>query len=89
MPRERTTEGGRDYSSERAAPMALTYARGTEIRDLFDWTKIPSARPDLTQPQGVLEAWVCRRCGFVDWYAQSPEHIPIGALFGTRVVKVG
>lgn len=88
MPRERTSDDGGANNREVAVPMALTYATGSEIRDLFDWTRVPSARPELGRPFGVLETWVCRRCGFVEWYAQAPEQIPIGAPFGTTLVKV-
>jgi hypothetical protein len=88
MPRERTTQSGGNTNMEQPVPMALTYARGTEIKSLLDWTKVPSASPDLAHPFGILEAWVCRRCGFVEWYAQQPEQIPVGALFGTQVVDV-
>ncbi len=41
------------------------------------------------RPLGLLEAHVCRRCGFVDWYALDPESIPIGAAHATELVKVG
>ena len=35
---------------------------------------------------GVFECYICKRCGFVDWYCQDPEHIPIGKQYMTEEV---
>ena len=60
-----------------AAPLVLTYQRNR---------KYPS--PDVTAPAGLLEAWVCRSCGFVEWYCGDAENIPIGLVHGTELVDV-
>jgi hypothetical protein len=26
----------------------------------------------------IIEAYVCTKCGFIDWYCQEPNQIPIG-----------
>ncbi len=36
---------------------------------------------------GVLKTCVCRRCGLVQWFAESPETIPIGPGHGTRLIE--
>jgi hypothetical protein len=38
---------------------------------------------------GQLYLYVCRRCGFSQWYARSPESIPISEVHGTRLIKGG
>lgn len=87
--RERAVDSGSAHARGRPAPLAITYARGEEFAPpLLSLAKQPSAAPDLDVPFGVLDAYVCRACGFVEWYAQEPEKIPIGATFGTSLVEV-
>jgi hypothetical protein len=38
---------------------------------------------------GPLYLYVCRRCGFCQWYARSPESIPISEGHRTRLIKGG
>jgi rubrerythrin len=39
----------------------------------------------LHQAYGALTYYVCRKCGFVQWFAESPEKIPIGKHTRTRM----
>jgi hypothetical protein len=39
--------------------------------------------PRLTS-HGTLEMYVCRRCGFVEWYCADPERVPIGPAYMTE-----
>jgi hypothetical protein len=39
--------------------------------------------------RGPLYLYVCRRCGFFQWYARSPERIPISEGHRTRLIKGG
>ncbi len=39
------------------------------------------------QPLGVLKAYVCRRCGRTELFAQSPEKLPIGRPHRTRIIQ--
>lgn len=39
------------------------------------------------KPLGVMNIFVCRRCGFVQWFAFEPDKIPIGDEFTTRMVR--
>jgi hypothetical protein len=36
--------------------------------------------------RGLLEAYVCTACGFVEWYCHDPEAIPIGPEYMTEIV---
>ena len=36
---------------------------------------------------GVLEMYVCRRCGFTEWYCRDPQNIPIGVEYGTELLE--
>ena len=38
---------------------------------------------------GPLSLYVCRRCGFCQWYARSPETIPISEGHRTRLIQGG
>jgi hypothetical protein len=58
---------------EQPVRLALTYG--------FD-----AKGPNLELASGELYAMVCRACGFVEWYADHPEQIPIGAKYGTELV---
>jgi hypothetical protein len=35
---------------------------------------------------GVLEAYICTKCGFVEWYCQDPGEIPIGPEYMTEEI---
>lgn len=84
--RERTSADGGETNHELARPFALTWARGEEFKALLSFEKIPSARPDLSRPFGLLEAYVCRACGYTEIFARDPQHIPIGPAYGTEIV---
>ena len=36
---------------------------------------------------GVLRLYVCRHCGFAQTYADSPQSIPIGDKYLTKIIK--
>jgi len=36
--------------------------------------------------KGVLEMYICRACGFVEWYCQDPTELPIGPHYMTQIV---
>lgn len=39
------------------------------------------------QQYGLMVAYCCQRCGFVAWFANKPEEIPIGDEYGTSLVE--
>lgn len=38
---------------------------------------------------GMFEIYVCKQCGFAEWYCHAPEEIPIGPEYMTEEVDVG
>jgi CheY-like chemotaxis protein len=36
---------------------------------------------------GKFKTFVCRRCGFTQWFALAPESIPVAQEYGTRLLK--
>jgi hypothetical protein len=58
-----------------AIPMTITnYVRRGEIRRT------------LESGRGLLETYICTACGFVEWYCNDPEAIPIGAEYMTEII---
>jgi hypothetical protein len=61
-----------------AIPMAVTnHVRRGEIRRTADSSR------------GLLETYICTSCGFVEWYCNDPESIPIGPEYMSEIVDVG
>jgi hypothetical protein len=56
-------------------PVAVTYGNPSGTKREWD------------QPYGLLHMYVCRRCGYTQWYASYPGSIPVGPAFRTRVIK--
>ena len=86
IPREYTADELGQTVDPKVAPMALTAAPRVWERVFF--------RGNSVQPQditghryGVLETYVCRSCGFVEWYCLEPDQIPIGPEYMTDVVN--
>ncbi len=36
---------------------------------------------------GALNIFICRRCGYSEWYAASPDQIPIGENSSNRLIR--
>lgn len=66
----------RELAAGAAGPMYAAY-RFQPIRAL-----------DPREGHGVLEAYICKACGFVEWYCQAPEEIPIGPEYMTEEIDV-
>jgi hypothetical protein len=49
------------------------------------WTLRPHGRG--WDPNGLLKAYVCRRCGRTELFAVAPERIPIGRAHRTRILR--
>jgi predicted nucleic-acid-binding Zn-ribbon protein len=62
--------------SDRGEPMCVTY----DAR----WV-LPGQNPQ--HGHGPLYLYICRSCGFSQWYAKNPETIPISAGHRTRLIK--
>ncbi|MBX3158115.1 MAG: hypothetical protein KF773_19255 [Deltaproteobacteria bacterium] len=46
----------------------------------------PTVRPQPEQLRGILEAYVCRACGAVEWFCNDAERIPIGPEYNSDLV---
>jgi len=67
------------------APMFATYAIKQRVeRKMFLSDQVVIDPPFPTEGYGVFEAYICRQCGFVDWYCQDPGKIPIGPEYMTE-----
>jgi len=92
IPREHTSVGvrfaptdvtrGGDIHRSVSAPMVATHAPRT-IQKLATSGKgvVPI---DIRVGFGRTEMFVCRACGFVEWYVDQPESIPIGPHYMTE-----
>jgi len=38
-----------------------------------------------SHPHGLLRAYVCRACGYCQYFAQDPANIPVGEEYRTRL----
>jgi len=67
--------------TKRAAPMTVTFMyRGPTERMLS-----PLTTPiDVGLGLGLLEVYVCKQCGLVEWFCIDPEHIAIGPSYMTE-----
>jgi hypothetical protein len=67
---------------ERHEPMAVTEAKQASF-----WSGNATNRPAPDQRIGELAQYVCRSCGYVQWFASEPQRIPIGTTHRTSLVK--
>jgi hypothetical protein len=84
--RELTSITGGPNVNRTTFPMAVTY--GPDVSSAL-WGKFKSIHgADESAPFGILEMYVCARCGFTEWYCRDPKNIPIGPEFGTQMISV-
>ena len=43
---------------------------------------------DTKRAFGLLEMYVCRGCGYTEWYCSDPTNVPIGPQFMTELVEL-
>jgi hypothetical protein len=73
IPREYTINPDPQYDGQITAPMYLTYAP-TASRGIL---RSQADKVDVrVNGVGLLEAYVCRKCGAVEWYCADAENIP-------------
>ena len=68
-----------------AAPVEWASGFATHVLSVTHETGRLGVNP--TKPLGIMNIWVCRRCGFVQWFAFEPQKIPIGEEHSTRLVR--
>lgn len=81
IPRELTATGA-DYVDEVAAPMGLTYLPQAHK----GWLVTSPLPVDARKSFGHVETYVCKRCGFVEWYCVDVERVPVGPAYMTEEV---
>ena len=86
IPRDHTVTPGQ-VGEPRAVPMLLTIVPVTDSGFFSSREHVVS--PDPSTWRGSLEVYVCRSCGFVEWYCSDPERIPIGPEYMTEEIDVG
>lgn len=86
IPRELSVHPSDNVTIAAYAPMTATYPVVTTTRGFFPEEFI--AAPTPLDGLGVFECYICKKCGFVDWFCQDPENIPIGPQFMTEEVDV-
>lgn len=64
---------------DEATPLAVTHAP-----DSLDFLNPTST---VARPYGALRMLVCRKCGYLQWFASKPHRIPLGEGFGTTLIK--
>lgn len=46
---------------------------------------MPGRNP--SHPYGPLRIYVCRGCGYAQWFASDPQAIPVGEQHKTRLIR--
>jgi hypothetical protein len=82
MPREYSVELGTDHTYAQIGLMTLT--QKPQITGALFGKHV---QPDsVAHGTGTLETYVCVSCGYVEWYCQDPEAVPIGPEYNTQLV---
>jgi hypothetical protein len=84
IPRDHTIAPG-EVGESVAVPMRLSVMPKTTPS--FFMSRGVAEAPTPSSGRGMLEAYVCRGCGFVEWYCSDPENIPIGPEFMTEAIN--
>jgi hypothetical protein len=87
VPRQHTEYPGEDAQLRNIAPMYAT----TKPLVVGQWFSTPyvTGSPSPDDGRGLLEMYICSRCGFVEWYCHDVEKIPIGPEYNTSVIDYG
>jgi ribosomal protein S27AE len=73
--------GGRKRNeSERTSSFAWRLARHAEA---YRTLGLPSIKETVA---GLVEAYVCKKCGFTEFYARDPESIPVDGTYIRELV---
>jgi len=79
--------GADTWRSQRLAPLGVTYRKQSVVSVSGHARELDE--PDLRDPAGIFEVFVCRACGFTEWYVIDPENVPIGPEYATELVRSG
>jgi hypothetical protein len=83
--RELTIHPDSESNVSMVTPLAVSYA--PRLNKAVFGNKVKGVHgPDERKPFGILELYVCTKCGYSEWYARDPAAIPIGPEFGTEKI---
>lgn len=76
-------------------PLHSNYAHYAPMFATYQVKRVHRLEPDraiIDPPQaedgyGAFEMYICKRCGFVEWYCYNPQDIPIGPEYMTEEVS--
>lgn len=89
LPVEQAVVEGTDYTTACLRRMAVTYvARTTPVTTGALGTSTTELCQDPGAAAGALEAFVCKACGHVEWFATGAEDIPIGPEHRTELIEL-
>lgn len=74
IPREHSTERQGEWNAQLSAPMYVTHTP-SKYKGWFSNT-VNQLEIEKTGV-GLLETYICKKCGFVEWYCIDVENIPI------------
>ncbi len=74
-----------EFSGEFHTPRAMHVAWGRKTERA--WLEGERDVLDQERPYGALAIFVCRACGFAQWFADNPGEIPVGDDAETRLVR--
>lgn len=77
--RERTVA----LETERVVPIAVAFRAERQE----NWIGRNTAA--VGSPAGALVAYICRACGFTEFYTSGAADLPIGEPHGTRLLEYG
>jgi hypothetical protein len=77
IPREYTTTRVGELNEQLSVPMYVTHAPTLRQRGWIDkYVVVDEVEVEKTG-YGLLETYICRKCGAVEWYCVDVERIPI------------
>ena len=86
IPREYTMTQGGDWNTPEIAPMTLTQDPRVSARLVFAGNDVNPPSLKAGHGHGMLEAYTCLTCGFVEWYCADAKDIPIGPEYMSELV---
>ena len=84
IPRELSEPTSGKDDSQGNAPMFVTYR--VNVTDGFFGRFVDAA--EGSAGMGLLEMFVCRACGFVEWYCNDAANLPVGPQYMTEEIDV-
>lgn len=86
IPREHSTDARGKRGTQLSAPMFATH-----IPDVYKVPWVSHVQPIAIEAHGVglLELYICRGCGFTEWYCADVEKIPIHPHLMTEMIDYG